>query len=128
MSLGYEIGDKVYIFEGGGFCTGRVHKISSTERVTVLSLGSNTLRHFMPTGREVGKRSEHSYTYTPPEIVDKNKQDIRAASIRLQNKLRGNQAQYETQLNALVKLDVNERREFIVSQLRKFADHLEKDE
>jgi hypothetical protein len=120
MTLGYEAGDKVYIFMRHGFRTGVVEKVTASGQITV-AVGSARYR-FTARGREIGA-SDWGADY----LERKPKQDSRAAFMREEIRNTKRAREYTQAVDDIRKIEVRFADEVpkAIAALRELADKLE---
>lgn len=120
MTLGYEAGDKVYIFTRRGFRTGVVEKLTASGQI-VVAVGASRDR-FTARGHEVGKVG-----WGAAYLVRKSEQDSMAASMRDEIVNAKRAGEYIQEIEGIRKIEVRFEAEIpkAIAALRALAEKLE---
>jgi hypothetical protein len=115
-TLGYEVGDKVFIFQRHNLVQATVTKITPSGQVTATSANGFPYR-FTPRGNELGSGA-WGYTH----IRKKSEQDAQAKLVQREVSERTERNMFRTECQSLSGRNPANDRDSIVADLRKLAD------
>ncbi len=123
--LGYEVGDKVYVFHRNGLHVGTVSKITPSGLIDVTRKADGTVTRFTARGKELGYQPD--YNSRGVWLEKKSVQEIDAEQVRINARNNRVKMDYRVRLDELKGKDVHdpEARVGIITELRAIATFLE---
>ncbi len=120
MTLGYEAGDKAYIFTRHGFRTGVVEKVTASGQI-VVAVGLSRYR-FTVRGNEIGGGD-----WGADYLAHKSNQDSKAESMRHEIRNAKRAREYRDEVDNIRRIEVRFAAEVpkAIAALRALADKLE---